>query len=948
MNLLTEVNPELQCSLSHRISGLGLIERENSTILNAALRSVYRSVFDNLSGTMAEYGIQNSHLLLSRNDGTAERVVLRDGNARSSSSPCLIKTIHSGPSNSMIGASRLIRKHALIVDIGGTTTDLGIIEEGGFLSERGGYFAVARGTGIDCNFSAPRVDSAALGGGTKIKYDVDNNVTIKARSVGSELMRKAMCFGGDKLTATDIALAKGKLVLEGADIGRLRTKLGNQFQYIMDRAWDLLHKKLADEIENVWLSVKNRPLTVALVGGGSALFDLGKLKDLLPKEITEVLIPEHAGVINAIGAASGKISGECTAVVDLDKTDKSEVEAAAMKLALQRAVNNGASPNILKEYELVVLPERTKALEASDVTMNGQTMALQQLDSGECYLFGLSSKGVETRVNLDELSDPNIATAWKTLKNKIRSLPQKKIQAHAELNAFFMQLLGYERGVIKTLIWEPMTYLIGNPQQIRLEVCARLAPPSQAVKVPETPLPQANLTEAAEKLTTTPDKQEFGEDLNESGENVRSSHVTEAIAERSMVMTTEDINNAAVGCGILGSGGGGSTRFGHRILLARYKESPQRARRVSLDDLPDDAVIMVFGGMGSPTVVEEKLPSKELFVKLARTVEAKLHRKIDAILISEIGGCNGLIPLILSTELGIPVLDADTMGRALPRASDVMPCWNHMKPSEFIYGRKDASHIGILANSKKAITISGDDPLNLEYKARLATVEMGGIAFLGINIMDGKQAKSREYCIEGTLSTAIGIGKTIRNARKLMGEKVNILAELNKFLKGTVYKEARDILDCGKEVSAVGDKELSVGVISDMTNREKDGYNFGTMTIDYGEEKVVLAIQNENLLAFRVDANGERQLLAEVPTLITVVDAETFEPVPTGTGRPNQRVSVIAVSAPDALRTENALKVIGSRGYAPQQDADHKRDAATMPLYDVGAMWRYFMESKQK
>ena len=182
---------------------MGLIERENATILNAALCHVSRRFTEGFAKSLADEGITNAEIYLSQNDGT----LMTMEHARRYP----ILTIACGPTNSIRGASYLSRlSDAIVIDVGGTTTDFGVIQHG---FPRESSVAVTIG-GVRTNFRMPDIISIGLGGGSIVRERPDGTVTVGPDSVGYEITKKALCFGGDTLTATDIAVRLGM-----ADIG---------------------------------------------------------------------------------------------------------------------------------------------------------------------------------------------------------------------------------------------------------------------------------------------------------------------------------------------------------------------------------------------------------------------------------------------------------------------------------------------------------------------------------------------------------------------------------------------------------------------------------------------------------------------------------------------------------------------------------------------------------
>ncbi len=145
-------------SISSEIGSMGLIERENATILNAALYQVAERFTEGFARSLADQGVEHADVYLSQNDGTLMTMEY----ARKYP----ILTIACGPTNSIRGASYLSRlKDAIVIDVGGTTTDLGVIQNG---FPRESSIAVTIG-GVRTNFRMPDVVSIGLGGGSVVR-----------------------------------------------------------------------------------------------------------------------------------------------------------------------------------------------------------------------------------------------------------------------------------------------------------------------------------------------------------------------------------------------------------------------------------------------------------------------------------------------------------------------------------------------------------------------------------------------------------------------------------------------------------------------------------------------------------------------------------------------------------------------------------------------------------
>ncbi len=311
------MGPDVHVSVSSEIGSMGLIERENATILNAALYKVAQSFTEGFAESLAEEGITNAEIYLSQNDGTLMTMEY----ARRYP----ILTIASGPTNSIRGASYLSRlKNAIVIDVGGTTTDLGVIQNG-FPRESG--VAVTIG-GVRTNFRMPDVVSIGLGGGSVVRQKEDGTVTVGPDSVGYQITEKALCFGGDVCTATDIAVRLGMTELGDASLVR---HLDEEFAR---KALQAIRSLCEDSIDA--MKVSSDDVDVILVGGGSIV---------LPEDLAgarSVAKHEYGGVANAIGSAISKVSGVYERLINYDEVPREQALEKAKGEAVELAVAAGA------------------------------------------------------------------------------------------------------------------------------------------------------------------------------------------------------------------------------------------------------------------------------------------------------------------------------------------------------------------------------------------------------------------------------------------------------------------------------------------------------------------------------------------------------------------------------------------------------------------------------
>ena len=319
--------PKLAVTLSSEIGRIGLLERENAAILNASLGGIARDVVGSLRSVLDELGLE-CELYVSQNDGTLMTAEY------ATRFPVL--TFASGPTNSMRGAALLSGlDDALVVDIGGTSTDIGTLR-GGFPREAG--FEVSVG-GVRTNFRMPDLLSLGLGGGSFVSED---GVRVGPHSAGYELTHRALSFGGAELTATDIGVAAGLIEIGG------RERVQRLPRSTVERSLAAIRRILEDGID----AVKTRSASTAVVAVGGGSF-------LIPNDLTGVSLvmrPRYYEVANAVGAAIGQVSGEIDRIFPMEGRTRESVLAEARAEAEARAVEAGAMRESLEIVEVEEVP----------------------------------------------------------------------------------------------------------------------------------------------------------------------------------------------------------------------------------------------------------------------------------------------------------------------------------------------------------------------------------------------------------------------------------------------------------------------------------------------------------------------------------------------------------------------------------------------------------------
>lgn len=326
--ILAEAHPDAAVSLSTQIGRMGLIERENATILNSSLRPLADRIVTAFQRAIADLGI-DAPMYLSQNDGTLM------GSEQTRHYP--VSTFASGPTNSMRGAGTLSGlTDCAVIDIGGTTTDIGILR-GGFPREAPMSIDIG---GVRTNFRMPDLVSVGIGGGSVVR--TGDQVTVGPDSVGYELTKRALVFGGDVLTATDIAVAAGLTEIgDPALIAHLDTGIVGEALVVMKAA-------IAETLDVMKTSPD--PIPVVLVGGGSILVD-----DAIPGAST-VTRPPHAPVANAIGAALSQVGAQVDRVVALQGTTRQDALTGITEEARARCVEAGAQVDTVRVVDVDEVP----------------------------------------------------------------------------------------------------------------------------------------------------------------------------------------------------------------------------------------------------------------------------------------------------------------------------------------------------------------------------------------------------------------------------------------------------------------------------------------------------------------------------------------------------------------------------------------------------------------
>ncbi|OJD12468.1 hypothetical protein AJ78_06939 [Emergomyces pasteurianus Ep9510] len=779
--LSAKLGDDVNIVCSHEISGSGLLARENAAILNASIINFARRTLHGFMQAMLQLGLK-CPLYLTASTGHLlsfpEAVQFP------------IRIFSSGATNSIRGAAYLAGQSlggdgAVVVDIGGTTTDVGFLLRNGYPRLASSRTEIA---GIKVNLEVLQVESIALGGGSLVCTGADgDNVFVGPGSVGYEITTKALCFGGTIPTATDIA------VLSGASIGAVKPVLPPA---TVEKARQRIKKMLENLVDRVKTSAE--PCTVILVGGGAVLCP-GHLEG-----VSKTVIPEFAGVANAIGAAIAQIGGKAEKMTDSASVEfvRAEVKAAALADAESRGAD--ISGAVVTKDEVVGVP--------------------------------------------------------------------------------YME----------------------NAKQVMIEVAC----PANHARF------YSSFEKSESKFSTVEDGPGY-EERKSLNKDLESNRADEPVSDLSKyrptleapgkwLLSKIDLQFISIGCYILGCGGGGSP-YSTYLEAANLVEEGRVISIVDASSLSPDAVLVPVGAVGSPAVSDER-PGGDLVLHALQTMEKELGTKYDSMLAVEIGGSNGLQPLIWASSkyYNIPCVDGDLMGRAYP---------NFEKMTSFIESTDINSLLPVALSSGTGrnviIPATQPDVQAADSAIRSTCVEMGSAAgATGVPISGSDMCR---FGIVNTHSLAWRLGRAVSLARQ-GGHFFTVAEDIIREFGG---EQSAKVIFNGKIISV----EHSLSATAHTTGKvvlqqlSPDELGIDGIELPKGPERVVVEFVNENLSVKGINYDGSEEYIAVVPDLIMLLDMSTGEAVGTPEYRYGLKI-IVMVAAPHPLwTTERGLEIGGPSAF---------------------------------
>ncbi|MBN8919051.1 MAG: DUF917 domain-containing protein [Rhizobiales bacterium] len=339
-------------------------------------------------------------------------------------------------------------------------------------------------------------------------------------------------------------------------------------------------------------------------------------------------------------------------------------------------------------------------------------------------------------------------------------------------------------------------------------------------------------------------------------------------------LDAEELDLLAIGAWILGTGGGGSPYASHLIVRQFYEEGG-RIALLDPDELADDDVVAVVSTMGAPLVFQERMTDAAFALKPVRIMEAFRGRPFRAVMTVEIGGCNAFQPLLVAAASGLPVVDADAMGRAYPEAQ--MQTFS-------IAGLQMVPHVVSDIRDNDVIIPTASGWHEMERVRRKVCTEYGSVATTCQAPRTGAEVK--RHAVLRSLSQAIALGREVRRAKMAHEDPVEAT------------------------VAAGGGKRLFTGKVMDVQRRTTEGFLRGSLNLAGLGASFDIAFQNEFTIGRRDGA-----VIVTTPDLICVLDSISGEAIGTESLRYGQRVTVIALPSQPIHRSAEGLRHVGPRAF---------------------------------
>ncbi|RBM17081.1 DUF917 domain-containing protein [Prauserella sp. PE36] len=325
-----------------------------------------------------------------------------------------------------------------------------------------------------------------------------------------------------------------------------------------------------------------------------------------------------------------------------------------------------------------------------------------------------------------------------------------------------------------------------------------------------------------------------------------------------------------------GSGGGGEPHLGRQLLTAAVRQYGP-VPLVQAGSLAPDALVLPVVSAGAPYALLEKAHGVHEAEALRAAVEARAGRECAAVLPVQLGSANVAVPLAVAARLGLPCLDADLMRRTLPSI--------------------DMTLLRLSGHPVPPITLVGCTGALVEFSSGDGAVlgELLRAVMPGLGLV----ALASAYEVTAGVCARLGVDGSISDCAR-------IGAALGAVSPGSEAGYAPFLRACGGRM-------LCTATVAELVQHSTDGWPRGVVSLNTPAGFARIDFQNENLIVSRSGT-----VLATVPDLISLADAETGSLLQTTDLALGQEVHVIAGPVDDRWHTPEGLDMVGPRafGYA--------------------------------
>lgn len=339
----------------------------------------------------------------------------------------------------------------------------------------------------------------------------------------------------------------------------------------------------------------------------------------------------------------------------------------------------------------------------------------------------------------------------------------------------------------------------------------------------------------------------------------------------SVILSKEDIKNVLYGATFLGSGGGGSLKDGLR-LLEEFTNEEVKLELIRPDEMEEEVYAASVGGIGAPrAMIESHFGPEAIYAFEGMQKVAFFSGKdIKYVMGGELGGFNTMVPIYVALKKGIPFIDGDGNGRAVPELSTGLQPIHNVLPFPLVVSGGNGDTVVVFIKDHK-------NHESAENLARHVSMANGMSAAFCTWLATGDDIINK--LASNTITESMRIGEAIVNARD---DNLNLENEISK------------IKEC---------KEVCQGEITDIQLNTEGGFDFGTTFIkgsgEYIDKSFTIDFKNENL----VIKDEQNKVLLTVPDMLCMVNTETYEPVTNADIEIGMNISIYATSA-----TENWWK----------------------------------------